>query len=475
VLCSPSPNQISESGIDGDKQPEIPTQASVQTRTPNALREEVERRANTLGRRLVMDALDVLLILVAALLAAGGLRVGFLSGASALAAAVVGATAAVAVVPHVFSGVLRGAVDPQVMTVTTLGSAFVVAASLGWIVAISGRRVRNVIGGRGPRLADAVLGAVAMGAVFLITAASLAPLANEAPLANASSSTAVTAQVRDSQVIRAIHAALPAASADLLSPYTALLAASAHQPPQLRTATRTAQPQANAATTQHTTTTAAPAIRPVRPEVTAAVRLAAASVVRIVGNAPVCGMTQEGSGFVVAPQRVLTNAHVVAGVSWPTVQLDGSGQRLPARVVLFDPAVDVAILDVPDLAAPPLHLSTAVQPAGTGAEAAGYPENGPFTLSPAVVTSTIDAVSAAQGTRGASNRQVYQLSAIIEPGNSGGPLITPTGQVIGVVFARSVKDPPVGYALTAAQVVFAATHAGDLFQTVSTGHCSTTT
>lgn len=422
-----------------------------------------------------MDALDALLILVAALLAAGGLRVGFLSGAPALAAAVVGATAAVAVLPHVFSGLLPGAMDPQIMTITTLGSALVVAAALGWIVALSGRRLRNAIGGRGPRVADAVLGAVAMGAVFLITAASLAPLANDVPLANAASSNAVTAQVRDSLVVRAIHASLPAASTDLLSPYTALLAASAHQPPQSPTATRTAQPYASAATTQHTTMTAAPAITPVGPEVTVAVRRDAASVVRIVGNAPVCGRTQEGSGFVVAPQRVLTNAHVVAGVTWPTVQVDGSGPRLPARVVLFDPAVDVAILDVPDLAAPTLHLSTAVQPAGTGAEAAGYPENGPFTLSPAVVTSTIDAVTAAQGTRGASNRQVYQLSAIIEPGNSGGPLITPTGQVIGVVFARSAQDPPVGYALTGAQVVSAVTDAGDLSQTVSTGHCSTTT
>jgi S1-C subfamily serine protease len=117
-------------------------------------------------------------------------------------------------------------------------------------------------------------------------------------------------------------------------------------------------------------------------------------------------------------------------------------------------------------------VSTAAQPAGTGAEAAGYPENGPFTLAPAVLTSTIDDVTA-QATAGASTRQVYQLSALIEPGNSGGPLITPGGQVIGVVYARSAQDPSVGYALTAAQVVFAVTTAGSLSQTVSTGQCST--
>ena len=423
----------------------------------------------------MMDALDALLILGAALLALGGLRVGFPSGALALAAAVVGATAAVAVLPHVFSGLLRGAVDQQVMTVATLGSALVIAAGLGWIFMLSGRRLCIAIGGQGAHQADAVLGAVAMGAVFLVTSASLAPLANDAPLADAALSAALTAQVHDSQVVQAIHAALPTASTDLLAPYAGLLATSGHQPSRLRVATKTAEPHVSAAATQHTTTTAAPAITPVGPEVTAAVLRDAASVVRILGNAPSCSRTQEGSGFVVAPQRVLTNAHVVAGVRWPTVQVDGRGPRLPARVVLFDPTLDVAILDVPDLAVPPLPLSTAAQPAGTGAEAAGYPQNGPFTLSPAVVRSTIAAATPARGTLGRSTQQIYQLAALIKPGNSGGPLITPTGQVIGVVFARSAQNLTIGYALTAAQVALAVTDAGSLSQKVSTGRCSITT
>jgi len=144
-------------------------------------------------------------------------------------------------------------------------------------------------------------------------------------------------------------------------------------------------------------------------------------------------------------------------------------------VVLFDPTIDVAILDVPDLAARPLPLSTAAQPAGTGAEAAGYPQNGPLTLAPAVVKSTIAAATPARGTLGQSTQQIYQLAAIIKPGNSGGPLITPTGKVIGVVFARSPQNPTVGYALTAEQVALAVTDAGSLSQKVSTGRCSTTT
>ncbi len=213
----------------------------------------------------------------------------------------------------------------------------------------------------------------------------------------------------------------------------------------MRAVTKTTEPHVSAATTQHTATTA-PAITPVGPEVTDAVLRDAASVVRILGNAPSCSRTQEGSGFVVAPHRVLTNAHVVAGVRWPTVQADGREPRLPARVVLFDPTIDVAILDVPDLAARPLPLSTAAQPAGTGAEAAGYPQNGPLTLAPAVVKSTIAAATPARGTLGQSTQQIYQLAAIIKPGNSGGPLITPTGKVIGVVFARSPQNPTVGYA-----------------------------
>jgi S1-C subfamily serine protease len=421
-----------------------------------------------------MDALDALLILVAALLVLGGRRVGLLSGALALAASVVGATAAVAVLPHVFSGLLSGAVDPQVITIATLGSALVVAAGLGWIFTFSGRRLRSAIGGRRWHQADAALGAVAMGAVFLVTTASLAPLAKNAPLADAALSAALTAQVRDSQVVNAIHVALPAASTDLLSPYAALLAASSDGPSRLRDAARTAEPHVSAATTEHIVTTAAPAITPLGPEVTAAVLRDAASVVRILGDAPACGRTQEGSGFVVAPHRVMTNAHVVAGVRRPTVQVDGRGPRLPGRVVLFDPTLDVAILDVPDLAAPPLPLATAAQPPGTGAEAAGYPQNGPFRLAPAVVRSTIDDVTPARGTVGPSTQQVYQLAALIRPGNSGGPLITPTGQVIGVVFARSTQNRYVGYALTADQVAFAVTAASSLSQRVSTGRCSTT-
>ena len=422
-----------------------------------------------------MDALDALLILVALLLALGGLRAGFLSGALALTAAVVGATAAVAVLPQVFSGLLLGTMDPQGMTVATLGSALVVAAGLGWVFMSSGRRLRNAIGRRGSHRADAVLGAVAMGAVVLVTAASLAPLASNAPLADATLSAALTAQVRDSQVVQAIQAALPTASTDLLSPYASLLAASAHQPSRLRVATKSAEPRVSAATTQPTTTTAAPQITPLGPEVTDAVLRDAASVVRILGNAPSCSRTQEGSGFVVALHRVLTNAHVVAGVRWPTVQVAGRGPRLPARVVLFDPTVDVAILDVPDLAAPPLPLSTAAQPAGTGAEAAGYPQNGPFTLAPAVVRSTIAAAPPPRGALGKGTQQIYQLAALIKPGNSGGPLITPTGQVIGVVFARSAQNPAVGYALTADQVAPDVTDARSLSQNVSTGRCSTTT
>jgi len=316
---------------------------------------------------------------------------------------------------------------PLILTIATLGSALVVAAGLGWIFLFGGRRPRKAIDGRGWHRADAVLSALAMGAVFLATTSSLA-----------------------------------------------LLAASPYDPLRLRAATRTAEPHVSAATTRHTATAVAPAIMPLGPKVTAAVLRDTASVVRILGDAPSCGRTQEGSGFVVAPHRVMTNAHVVAGVRWPRVQVDGRGPTLPARVVLFDPTLDVAILDVPNLSAPPLPLATSAQPAGTGAEAAGYPQNGPFRLAPAVVSSTIDDVTPARGTVGPSTQQVYQLAALIRPGNSGGPLITPTGQVIGVVFARSTQNRHVGYALTADQVAFAATSASSLSRRVSTGRCSTT-
>src|SRR5206468_11396693 len=109
----------------------------------------------------------------------------------------------------------------------------------------------------------------------------------------------------------------------------------------------------------------------------AASRVAAASIVKITGDAPSCSRSVEGSGFVYSGERVLTNAHVVAGVRRPLVGVPGGG-RLAARVVLYDPNRDIAVLYVPGLDRRPLTFAGEVG-GGTSAVVAGYPQNGPFT------------------------------------------------------------------------------------------------
>lgn len=173
------------------------------------------------------------------------------------------------------------------------------------------------------------------------------------------------------------------------------------------------------------------------------------SILKVRGVAAACSKQVEGSGFVYAPQRLMTNAHVVAGVRQPRVEVDG--QALPARVVLFDPARDVAVLFVPDLRRAPLGFAGQAR-AGDSAVVAGYPQDGPFTAVPARVRNRQTARSPDIYSEGTVTREIYALRSVVRPGNSGGPLLSPGGRVYGVVFAAATDNPETGYALTAAQV-----------------------
>jgi S1-C subfamily serine protease len=162
-----------------------------------------------------------------------------------------------------------------------------------------------------------------------------------------------------------------------------------------------------------------------------------ASIVKITGEArTTCGRSLEGSGFVISPQHVLTNAHVVAGMTTGPYVGHGTGNGLPAKVVLFDPNTDVAILYVPGLRAPPLRFAG---PAGRGSGAvmAGYPENGRFRAVPARIGSQWSANGPNIYQTGTVTRAIYAVRARVEPGNSGGPLLARNGKVYGVIFAAS--------------------------------------
>lgn len=216
-------------------------------------------------------------------------------------------------------------------------------------------------------------------------------------------------------------------------------------------------------------------IRPVPPPdpdaaQSAAVRRAGDSVVKIHAVASACRQLQEGSGWVSAPHRVVTNAHVVAGSTRITVRQHGTTQERVATVVAFDPDLDLAILAVPGLEAAPLPTAGRLAD-GTSVVAAGFPLDGPYRATPARVR--VEQRALGEDIYGGAGvvRTIYSLYADIEPGNSGGPLLTEQGRVAGTVFARSRVDPRTGYALTTAQTAAMVRRGAGDTTPASTGAC----
>lgn len=202
---------------------------------------------------------------------------------------------------------------------------------------------------------------------------------------------------------------------------------------------------------------------------TPALNRAAGSVLKIAGTAYQCGQNQTGTGFVVSPGRVVTNAHVVAGVSQPVVEVPDGG-ALPGRVVYFDSKRDLAVLAVEGLTTESLALSSDL-PAGTAAAFAGYPHGGPFQSKPATVQgiSTV-LVPDIYGNNPVPD-EVYKIAGDVQPGNSGGPLLTTGGQVAGVIFAKTTSNAALGFAIPMLDLRPVVNEAPALSAAVSSGQC----
>jgi S1-C subfamily serine protease len=191
-------------------------------------------------------------------------------------------------------------------------------------------------------------------------------------------------------------------------------------------------------------------------------------VVKVHAIAPSCQKVLEGSGFVLSPDRVMTNAHVVAGADTVTVAVNGN--PYDATVVSYDPSVDIAILAAPNLPAQPLAFADEPAKTGTDALVMGYPGGGDFQATPARVRETIQ-LSGPDIYRNATvTRDVYTVRATVEQGNSGGPMIDLNGRVLGVVFGAAVDDNDTGFVLTAKEVSGQLAKIGDT-QQVPTGTC----
>lgn len=390
------------------------------------------------------DVLDLVLVAACVVFAVSGYRQGLLVGALAFAGFVLGGALGAKVSPAVAerwfprsSSALVGLV--AVFVLACVGQ--VLASALG--TALRGRLTWSPL-----RLLDSVGGsAVSVLSVLLVAWLLATAVAN-------SSLTGLSRQVRHSTVLAVIDEVMPDGARVWFSSFRRLL--DNHPFPPVFGSLSPEE------------------VVPVAPPDPAAVtspglRRSRAEVVKITGDAQECGHRLEGSGFVYARERVMTNAHVVAGVRHPVVRaLDG--EPLPARVVVYDSRRDVAVLYVPGLALAPLAFAP---PARRGADAvvAGYPQDGPFTAVPA-------RIRAAQRVRGPDiyqrtqvTREIYSVRAVVRPGNSGGPLLATDGRVYGVVFAAAVDNSETGYALTAKEVSADARAGAAATRRVRTGGC----
>ncbi|MGW5043066.1 MarP family serine protease [Streptomyces parvulus] len=389
-----------------------------------------------------MDLLDVLLVLVVLVYAASGYRRGLVAGCVSLAGFVGGAALGVWALPRVTDLTTPGSTSATVLAVVTVLLPAIVVHELAGRLAVRLRRELDA----GPlRVADGIGGAAANAVAALIVAWVAASV-----LA-ASSSSLLTSAIRDSTLLGAVQRAMPDTTPAWFSGATSALAEAGF--PQVF------NPFENEATAR----VAEPSGDSVTP---AATRAAQRSTVKVEGVTGTQG--REGSGFVFAPERVMTNAHVVAGIDDPTVRIGGVGPAYEARVVLFDPAKDVAVLYVPGLTAPVLRFDDGAE-RGDAAVVAGYPQDGDLDLRAATVANRIRATGQNIYSDANVTREIYSIRSTVRPGNSGGPLLTTEGRVYGVVFARSTSDAGTGYVLTAAEVAADAERAADATAAVDTG------
>ncbi|WP_316740438.1 MarP family serine protease [Streptomyces sp. MK7] len=384
-----------------------------------------------------MDLLDLVLLLLILLYAASGYRRGLVAGCVSLAGFVGGAVVGVWVLPWVMDFVTRG---------TTTATVTAVLAVL--VPAVVGRlalRLRRELDHGPLRVADGVGGAAANAVAVLIVAWVAASVLG------ASSSPVVTTAIRDSTLLGAVQKAMPDTTPAWFSRATSALTEAGF--PQVFNPFEN-EPAAGVAKPSGDSVTAA---------ATNAARL---STVKILGTSGNQG--REGSGFVYAGQHVMTNAHVVAGIDDPAVQIGGVGHAYQARVVLFDPDRDVAVLYVPGLRAPVLRFDdTAAR--GDAAVVAGYPQDGGLDLQAATVANRIRATGQNIYNTATVTREIYAVRSTVRPGNSGGPLLTGDGRVYGMVFARSTSNSETGYALTAAEIASDARQAATSTTAVDTG------
>jgi len=386
---------------------------------------------------------DLVVVGLAVLAAVSGARQGVITALPAFIGVLLGGIAGIKVAPLVVRHIEA--------TPTKAGfsvAIFILLVALGETLGVwIGRTLRQKVSPDRVAPWDATLGAVVQGAVVFVLAWLVgAALVNVPVLARPVNQSLVLGKVND------------------------LMPATAHQiPSELRKLLDdTGFPAALGPFAE----TPAKEVAPPDPALQSSevVQRVAPSVLKVRARASSCERALEGTGFVVAPQRVMTNAHVVAGTDEVSVEV--GDQQLRGQVVLYDPDTDVAVLSVPALRAAPLALAGVAASSGQDGIVLGYPLDGPYTASAARVRDRIQLNGPDIYDTHQVSREVFTLRAVVRSGNSGGPLVDTAGDVVGVIFGAAVDNSETGFALTAREVADEVAAAPGLSQQVGTGRCA---
>jgi S1-C subfamily serine protease len=392
-----------------------------------------------------MSVVDVVLVLLLILFAVSGYRQGFVVGVLSFIGFFGGALVGLQLGPLLATLVDSDGLKLIVSLITVFGLAVMGQALAGWL----GSKLRRGITGRNGQVLDDIGGAF----VSVIAVATVAWLV-AVPLGNASEPW-LSSAIRNSLVIRVIDDVMPD-QADRLTEALRDTVDTNGFPEVFGDLVPT---QARDVPEPDSALAKLPVV--VNSE---------ASVVKVLGTAPSCSRRIEGSGFVYAKEHVMTNAHVVAGTK--TVQVVVKNQRLSAKVVVYDPDLDLAVLQVPGLNAPAMTFATDEASTGADAIVLGFPLDGPYNAQQARVRDVGNITGPDIYESGTVTREVYTIRGLVRSGNSGGPLIAPNGTVLGVIFAAAADDPNVGYAVTADQASDIAAAGRNATTAKPTGSCA---
>ncbi len=392
-----------------------------------------------------MNIVDAIVIAAIAVFAWTGWRQGFVAGLLSFAGFLAGALGAALLLPRI----LEGLALPEFLRAVLLATAILGAALLGQaLTSFLGRRLRSAMTWRGVQVVDSAAGAALNIAALAVVLWIIATAVGLVP------SLAVAREIRSSLVLRTLDSAVPDRARDLFSGLRNAVDASG-LPRVFSGFGQYAGPEVPA---PNALLLRDPAVRAAWPSLVKVTTMACESVVT-------------GSGFAYADGRVLTNAHVVAGAEAPTVRLPGDPAVYDAIVVAMDPRIDLAVLRVDGLPAPPLAFASREATTGDGAIVAGFPGGGDLEAGAARIRARIDARGEDIYGRSGVVRDVYSFRGVVVPGNSGGPLLAPNGRVYGVVFAAGLGEAETGYALTAQQAAPIARAGATATEPVDTGRC----